>query len=267
MLKYISHLKKILLDQKYILIILTLFCFLFEWLFAWVFFEAGISEIVISLLEMLPPAFTAFLGIQAGTSQFAAQMLAFGYTHPIILISLAFLQISISARYITGEIELKTFDILLTKPIKRFIIPLSVFTFLAISLCLQFTAMLLGTIAGNFYFDLHINIIDYGKAAIVGFVFFLSMGSLSMAISTFQVEKGKTLSKTIGFIVFLYFFDTIIKLSTSLEHFSSYSYFQLYQPGKIVLNEISAGNCILISLSITTVFFIISVIQFNRRDL
>jgi len=267
MLKYISHLKKILLDQRYILLILILFCFLFEWLFAWVFFEAGISEILVSFLKRLPPAFTAFLGIQAGTSQFATQMLAFGYTHPIILISLAFLQISISARYITGEIELKTFDVLLTKPIKRFIIPLSVFTFLAISLGLQLTAMFLGTIAGNFYFDLHINIVDYWKAALVGFAFFLSMGSIAMAISTFQIEKGKALSKAIGFIVFLYFFDTIIKLSKSLEKFSSFSYFQLYQPGKIVLNEINTWNCILISLSITTVFFIISVIQFNRRDL
>lgn len=267
MLKYFSHLKKILLDQKYNLIILTLFCFMFELLFAWVFFESKISEVVVSFMKMLPPAFAAFIGIQGGTPQFATQMLAFGYTHPIIIISLAFLQISIPARYIAGEIELKTFDILLTKPVKRFIIPLSVFSFLMISLGLQFAAMFLGTIAGDFYFDLQINIADYGKAAFVGFVFFLSMGSAGIAISTFQIEKGKALSKTIGLIVFLYFFDTIIKLSKSLENLSSYSYFQLYQPGKIVQNQADPGICILISLFIIGVFFIIGIIQFNRRDL
>ena len=130
-----------------------------------------------------------------------------------------------------------------------------------------FAAMFLGTIAGDFYFDLQINIADYGKAAFVGFVFFLSMGSAGIAISTFQIEKGKALSKTIGLIVFLYFFDTIIKLSKSLENLSSYSYFQLYQPGKIVQNQADPGICILISLFIIGVFFIIGIIQFNRRDL
>jgi len=160
---------------------------LFEWLFAWVFFESGVSEAVASFVQRLPPRFTAFIGIKGGTSQFATQMLAFGYAHPVIIISLAFMQISIPARYIAGEIEFKTFDILLTKPIKRFIIPLS---------------------------------------------------------------------KAIGLFVFLYFFDTIIKLSKSLENFSSYSYFQLYQPGKIVQNQADATSCILISLSITALFFI-----------
>ncbi len=265
--KYYSHLRKIISDQKYNLIILTLFCFLFEYLFAWIFFESGVSEIVASFIQRLPPAFKTFIGVQGGTAQFATQMLAFGYTHPIIIISLAFLQVSIPARYITGEIELKTFDILLTKPIKRFIIPLSVFTFLIIALGFQFSAILLGTMAGNIYFDLQINIIAYSKAAFAGFIFFLSMGSAAIAISSFQIEKGKALSKTIGLIVALYFFDTIIKLSKSLDHLYPYSYFQLYQPGKLIQNQADETVCILISLVITLLFLIVAILQFNKRDL
>ncbi|MBU1342800.1 MAG: ABC transporter permease [Proteobacteria bacterium] len=267
MLNYYMHLKKTMLDQKYILILLTVFCFLFEYLFAWVFFESEISPIVAAFMQRLPPAFLAFLGVQGGTSQFATQLLAFGYMHPVIIISLAFLQVSIPARYIAGEIELKTFDLLLTKPIKRFVIPFSVFSFLIISLGLQFAAMFLGTLAGGVYFDLQINSVDYGKAAFVGFIFFLSMGSIALAISVFQNEKGKALSKAIGVLVVLYFFDTIIKLSKSLENLSTYSYFQLYQPGKLVLNQADAKNCILISVVIIAVFLSVTVIQFNRRDL
>lgn len=265
--KFYFHLKKILLDQKYNILILTLFCFLFEYVFAWVFFESEISKIVISFIKSFPPGLMAFLGMQGGISQFAVQMLAFGYMHPIIIISLAFLQISIPARYIAGEIELKTFDILLTKPIKRFIIPLSIFTVLIISLGLQFTAMVLGTLAGNACFDLHINIVDYGKAAFAGFVFFLSMGSMAMAIASFQNEKGKVFSKAICLMVFLYFFDTIIKLSKSLEYLSSYSYFQLYQPGKLILHTADTAICILISVLIIVLFFTISLVRFNTRDL
>ncbi|WP_300464903.1 ABC transporter permease subunit [Desulfobacula sp.] len=222
---------------------------------------------MVSFIQRLPPAFTTFIGVQGGTAQFATQMLAFGYTHPIIIISLAFLQVSIPARYITGEIELKTFDILLTKPLKRFIIPSSIFTFLIIALGLQFIAIFLGTIAGDLYFDLQINIADYGKAVFVGFVFFLSMGSMAMAICTFQIEKGKALSKTIGLIVALYFFDTIIKLSKSLDHLYAYSYFQLYQPGKLVQNQVDASLCVLISLVLTGLFLMVAILQFNKRDL
>jgi ABC-type sugar transport system ATPase subunit len=116
-------------------------------------------------------------------------------------------------------------------------------------------------------FDLQINIADYGKAAFVGFVFFLSMGSMAIAICSFQIEKGKALGKTIGLIVALYFFDTIIKLSKSLDYLYSYSYFQLYQPGKLVQNQSDAGVCVLISLVLTGLFLMVGILQFNKRDL
>jgi len=267
MRNYFFHLKKIFQDQKYNLLILILFCFVFEVLFAWVFFESEISKVVAYFIQKLPPGLSSFIGVQGGISQFPTQMLAFGYAHPVILISLSFMQISIPARYIAGEVELKTFDILLTKPFKRFIIPVSVFSFLIISSGLQLFAMFLGTITGDFYFDLQINIADYGKAALVGFVFFLSMGTAATAISTFQNEKGKALSKAITLFVFLYFFDTIIKLSKSLGHLSSYSYFQLYQPGKIVQSQVSATSCILVLLFSIVLSFAIAILQFNRRDL
>lgn len=264
---YASHLKKIISDQKTGLMILTGFCFVFEYLFAWLFFESGISEAVASFIMRLPPAFTAFLGLQNDTVGFATQMLAFGYTHPVILISLAFLQLSVPARYIAGEIELKTFDILLTKPIKRHVILMSILTYLVIALVLQTTAMLLGTVAGNLYFDLQIRVAEYAKAVLVGFFFFLSMGLTAVAISAFQKEKGAALSKAVGLVVFLYFFDTVIRLSSSLTYLLPYSYFQLYQPGKLVFGQSGAGGCILVSFLIGLVSFTVGIFQFNRRDL
>ncbi|MBA3010758.1 MAG: ABC transporter permease [Proteobacteria bacterium] len=264
---YLSHLKKIFQDQKIALTILVLFCFLFEWAFAWVFFESDIKKNLVSLIRMLPPGVSAFMGVQGGISQFAVQMLAFGYVHPIILISLSFLQISIPARYISGEVELKTFDLLLTKPVKRVIIPLSIFTFLVICLALEFAAMLMGTLAGDIGFDLKVDMLEYAGVAAVGFFFFLSMGAAATAISSFASEKGKSVAMAMGLFVCLYFFDTIVRLSKSLQFLEPYSYFHLYQPGKLILGEVGAGTCILISLGITAVFFCVSLVQFNRRDL
>ena len=262
-----NYIKKLFYDQKKIILGLGFFCFLFQIFFAWFYFEAQIGELVISFLNMLPPSFRTLIGIDFGSPQFISQLLAFGYTHPMMLICLMFLPLSIPARYITGEIELRTFDILLTKPIKRETIPIAIFVFLLIILLFHVFSMFLGTVVGFILWDLAINLADYAIASLTGLFFFLSIGTLSIAISTYQAERGKALSKTISIVVFLYFFDTIVKLSKTLEFLIPYSYFQLYQPGKIVTGEYSP----LLSISISLIFIIglllIAIRKFKKRDL
>ncbi|MFC2088110.1 ABC transporter permease subunit [Calditrichota bacterium] len=263
----INYIKKLFYDQKKIILGLGFFCFLFQIFFAWIFFEAQIGEIVLSFFNMLPPAFRTLLGVDFGSPQFISQLLAFGYTHPIMLICLMFLPLSIPARYIAGEIELRTFDILLTKPIKRELIPVAVFLFLYLILLFHLFSMFLGTVAGSYLWDMSINIVDYGIVSLIGLFFFLSLGTLSIAYSSYQVERGKALAKTISIVVFLYFFDTIVKLSKTLEFLIPYSYFQLYQPGKMVTSEYSP----LLSISISLIFIIgllsIAIRKFKKRDL
>jgi len=263
----INYLKKLFYDQKKIILGLGFYCFIFQIFFAWIFFEAQIGEIVISFFNMLPPVFRTLLGVDMGSPQFISQMLAFGYTHPMMLICLILLPLSIPARYITGEIELRTFDILLTKSVKRELIPIAIFLFLSGVLFFHMLFMLLGTVVGSYLWDLSINLLDYGIVSLTGLFFFLSIGTLSIAYSSFQIERGKALAKTISIVVFLYFFDTIVKLSKTLEPLIPYSYFQLYQPGKIVTGEYSP----LLSISISLIFIIglllIGIRKFKKRDL
>jgi ABC-type transport system involved in multi-copper enzyme maturation permease subunit len=263
----INYLKKLFYDQKKIILGLGFFCFLFQIFFAWIFFEAQIGEIVLSFFNMLPPAFRTLLGVDFGSPQFISQLLAFGYTHPIMLICLMFLPLSIPARYIAGEIELRTFDILLTKPIKRQKIPIAIFSFLFVILLFHLLSMFLGTVAGSYLWKLSINVLDYGLVSLTGLFFFLSLGTLSIAYSSFQAERGKALAKTISIVVFLYFFDTIVKLSKTLEFLIPYSYFQLYQPGKIVTGEYNPLLSITISLVFIICLLLIGVKKIKKRDL
>jgi ABC-type transport system involved in multi-copper enzyme maturation permease subunit len=177
------------------------------------------------------------------------------------------LPLSIPARYIAGEVELRTFDVLLTRPLKRKTIPIALFIFLFCVSFFHLLCMFLGTLAGNYLWDLSINILDYGVIALTGLFFFLSISTLSLAYSSFQVERGKALAKTISIVVFLYFFDTIVKLSKTLEPLISYSYFQLYQPGKIITGEHNPLLSILISLIFIVGLLLIGVRRFKKRDL
>jgi ABC-type transport system involved in multi-copper enzyme maturation permease subunit len=266
MIKY-TYLKKIWHDQKYILFGLTIFSFLFEFAFAWLLFEADFESLFESVAHMLPPFLMNFMGVTVGGGYYGAQMLAFGYSHPLILISLSLIPIGIPARYIAGEVENKTMDLLMARSIHRSIIPTHLFLFLVFALAIQVTALLAGTYLGYMVFSLEIDIVGYIKVAVLTYLFFLSIGSISLAISTFQIERGKVIAKSVSLFVFLYFYDTIIRLNLSLEHLTAYSYFNLFQPGKLLKGELDFGNGIIILSVIIPFFLCLAFLRFNKRDL
>ncbi len=265
-IKY-SYLKKIWHDQKFILLGLTVFSFLFEFAFAWLLFEADFKSFFESVAHMLPPSLMNFIGVTVGGGYYGSQILAFGYSHPLILISLFLIPIGIPARYISGEIEHKTMDLLMARSIHRNVIPTHLFLYLAFALSVQVTALLAGTYAGYLIFSLEIDIQGYMKVAAITYLFFLSVGSISLAISTFQSERGKAIAKSVSLFVFLYFYDTIIRLNQSLEHLTAYSYFNLFQPGKLLKGQVDFAGGIFILGIIIPVFLYLAVLRFNKRDL
>lgn len=266
LIKY-TYLKKIWHDQKFILLGLTIFSFLFEFAFAWLLFEADFKSLFESVAHMLPPSLMNFLGVTVGGGFYGSQMLAFGYSHPLILISLSLIPIGIPARYIAGEIENKTMDLLMSRSIHRSIIPTHLFLYLVFALAVQVAALLAGTHLGYLVFSLEIDMQGYIKVAIMTYLFFLSMGSISLAINTFQHERGKAITKSVSLFVLLYFYDTIIRLNQSLEYLTAYSYFNLFQPGKLLKGQLDFNNGIII-LSIIILFFLFtSILRYNNRDL
>lgn len=261
------YLKKIGHDQRYVLFLLIFFCGLFEYLYAWVFFKSPISGFIESYFKFLPAEITSFLGVQAGSAFYQTQMIAFGYAHPLILISLSFLPISLPARYISGEIESKNFDIFFSKPVHRLVIPTHLFMFVMAATALQVLAIILGTLVANIQFSLGLDISVYTRITGLAFFFYLSMTAMALAIASFQNERGKALSRIIGIVVFLYFYDTITRVNDSLKNLQAFSYFRLYQPSEIIMNKTSVSQDIGICIILTIILLAISILQFNRRDL
>jgi ABC-type transport system involved in multi-copper enzyme maturation permease subunit len=175
--------------------------------------------------------------------------------------------IGIPARYISGEVEHKTMDLLMARSIHRSVIPTHLFFYLAFSIAVQVIALLAGTYTGYLIFSLEIDMQGYIKVAAITYLFFLSVGSISLAISTFQNEKGKAIAKSVSLFVFLYFYDTIIRLNQSLEHLTTYSYFNLFQPGKLLKGQVEFNSGIMFLGVIILISLIIAIHYFNKRDL
>jgi ABC-type transport system involved in multi-copper enzyme maturation permease subunit len=263
----IPYLKKLWDDQKFVLLWLGLFAFAFQFSFAWLLFEVDFHAIFESVAIKLPQSLMNFIGVTAGSQIYGSQLLAFGYSHPLILISLSLLPIGLPARYIAGEVEHKTMDLLMARSIHRSVIPTHLYIFLIFAMAVQAACLFTGTVAGYFLFDLQIELFGYLRVTFLNFLFFLSMGAAAMAITVFQNERGKAIARTVSLFVIFYFFDTIIRLNQSLEYLTAYSYFNLYQPGKLLQGQLNLGSSSLILLTIILVFLFVSIWRFNRRDL
>jgi ABC-type transport system involved in multi-copper enzyme maturation permease subunit len=262
-----TYLKKIWHDQKFILLGLTIFSFNFEFAFAWLLFEADFKSVFESVVHMLPPSLMNFIGVTVGGDFYGSQLLAFGYSHPLILISLSLIPMGIPARYIAGEIENKTMDLLMARSLHRSIIPTHLFLFLVFALAIQVVALLAGTYVGYLVFSLEIDLSGYLKVAVLTFLFFLCVGSVSLTISTYQFERGKAIAKAVSIFVLLYFYDTIIRLNQSIEFLTQYSFFNLFQPGKLLKGQLDFLTSVIILLFLIPIFLVISILRFNKRDL
>ena len=262
-----GYLKKLFHDQKYVLLVLFVFCLLFEYAWVWILFKSDIGSFVDNYASFLPQSITNMIGFQTGSGMLSSQMMSFGYAHPLIMISLAFLPISLPARYISGEIENRTFDIILTKPVSRWVIPTQLFFFIIVSLAIVMMGLYLGTWIGSIVFDIDLSLSTYFKISLTGYFFYLNMGAIALAVACWNYEKGKALARMISVIVVLYFFDVIIRMLPEWDYLTAYSYFQLYQPTQLTLGNAGYLSSSLISICILIVFFVISLIQFNRRDL
>jgi len=261
------YLKKILHDQRWVLIFLLLGAVSFEFFYAWIIDATGMLKFVETYLKLLPPAMQNLFNMQPGTAMFSTQILVFGFAHPFIMIILSFLPVSMASRYLAGEVENHTFDIFLTKAIRRNLIPGNLFIFLLIALFFQVCAMLAGMWIAYLYFNLEINFSDYVYVALTAYAFYVSMAAGAIAISSFFSERGKSLAVIIGTLITFYFFDSIIRLNESLSFLRQFSYFQLYQPTELIRGLKSVSHSILISSLISVICLLISLLNFRRRDI
>ena len=92
------YLKKIIHDQKHVIIFLLLGTVSFEFFYAWIVNETGMLQFAQSYMKVLPPAIRNLLNFQPGTAVFSTQVMAFGFAHPFMMIMLSFLPVSMASR-------------------------------------------------------------------------------------------------------------------------------------------------------------------------
>ena len=249
------------------------FSFIFVGLFQYLIIDLLVSlnfvSIVTNLIKQLPPQIQKFIS-EGFFAQFSLQgAMAFGYTHPLVLIVLSMVAIQIPAKRISGEIESGAMEIFAALPVKRTELALNLILFSTIALFVIAMATIAGSVIGfMIYPDSRVvSLSKFVFTAVNLWALMVCISSFSMMISSWFNEGGKTAMVSASIIILFYFLDYFVKLSDSLQFLKPFILFSYYNAVKTITESNGVILNIFILLILSLVFYTIGVIRFKKRDI
>lgn len=231
--------------------------------------ETDMLNIAKIFFSRFPPQIQQFLGEEL-LAQFSINgAVAFGYNHPIVLIFLAVIAITLPARHIAGEIEGGSLELLLSLPIKRFRLAFSLWVLSVFSLLVLIMGGWLGTLIGLMIYpqisDLPLSVIFWIGLNL--WLLMLTINAYTFLFASFSREAGKVTQRAAGLTLFFYFLGYTVKLWDKASFLKPVTIFTYYQPQALAMNpNLWVKNCLILAVLIA-ILMIISFIQINRRDI
>ncbi|MBN1801079.1 MAG: ABC transporter permease subunit [Candidatus Lokiarchaeota archaeon] len=174
---------------------------------------------------------------------------------------------------IPKEIENKTIDIVLSKPIKRWHFIAGkylhhIIVALIITIAVAFGA-LVGMISIKANFDLEINVAEIFTGILWMFFFLLAIVSTGFFFSTFLNTK-LSLAVSFGGMILFYIIGTMVGMfPEAIQDIKYMSFFYYFNPADLLINHDSSfvGFYIFVLFAYSIVLTIIATIIFNKRDI
>lgn len=95
----------------------------------------------------------------------------------------------------------------------------------------------------------------------------ISIFFICMFFSTFTNKTKKMLGFSLGFVLLSYVLNTLSSLSENTEFLKCFSVFTLSDIRNVIINRSINVNMIAISLIISVIFFTLTVIRYNKKEL
>jgi ABC-type transport system involved in multi-copper enzyme maturation permease subunit len=177
--------------------------------------------------------------------------------------------ILIPAHHISGEAESGTLELLLSYPIRRTRLLLSLW------LCSSFLLLLIvsGTWAGsliaislfhNLTPKLLIRMLQIGTNL---WLFSIFVATFTLLLSTFGKEGSRTGIISAGVTLVCYFLHYLSKLWDAIAFLKPFNMFTYYQPQMLMFGHESFSVHVIVLVTLTGVCLALSILQFGRRDI
>ena len=252
---------------------LILFCMaiaaLVQFLVIWLFSTMDYAPAIRMILEQLPPQMRMIINEEFISSLSVEGSAAFGLNHPAVLALCALAAVIIPARHIAGEIESGTMELMLSYPIRRSRLFLSLAGSIAVILLMISAAALAGSTAGLICFHTLTPELFFRLVTIVinQWALFLLVAGYTLALSAYSREGGRAGTWSAGITLVFYVMHFLAKLSDSLGFLRPVNIFNYYQPQKLMFSE---GNFIPDTILLTAaalLFMSAGLRRFMSRDI
>lgn len=257
--------KKILKDHWLGLSLITATLFLYSWFvvsFYPNFEKIGMQELV----EKYPKALMAFFGgTDINLSTFEG-FLNMEYLSFMWVIIVAGYLIAFVTSEISKEIERGTIELLLSLPISR--LRIIFIKWLNMALIATFLSLVttLPIIWLSKVYDVTISSKSLYMVTVLGFLFFLSIGSFTFAIAVLFNDRSKAVFIPIAILLFGYVWDSIGKLIDKINDYRFISVFYYFDTARALAQKEIGINSLVFFGGIIIVSSVFAFIWFSRRD-
>lgn len=248
---------KLLRDVRLYLAVLLLLLFAFQLLWAKVTHRL-VGEVIAQLNGVVNIAFLrsilfeesgkllqTLMGGESISIERAADMMSVSYVHPITQIILCIWAVGRAASALSGELDRGTMELLLAQPIRRSQIILAHFLVDVCTIPLLAAAMVLGTytgvqlfgLAGNENAALNIDPARFLPATLPVMALVFSVSGLTMVVSAFGRQRGKTLGVAVLMVLLMFLVNVIGQLWPPLAPLRPATVFYYYQPQPLILKD------------------------------
>jgi ABC-type transport system involved in multi-copper enzyme maturation permease subunit len=194
---------------------------------------------------------------------------AFGYNHPMVLVTLMLVAILLPARHVAGEIEDGTLELLFSLPVRRLSVAATLWGASGLALLVLVLGCGLGSSVAMLLYP-EARVVPAGALLRLGlnlWVLAFAISSLTLLLSAHTREGGKASLRAAGLTLLFYFAALTARLWTAAAFLGPFSPFHYYRPQDIIRATAPWARdvAVLALLALATGTF--AVYRITRRDI
>ena len=262
--------RKTLRDAMPLLVLLVPAAILFE--IALVFMVSAYADQITDVWRSLSFArelIGAMVGDDLLESTTPTGLMSIGMAHPILYALCWILLLTNCTRVTVGEIDRGTADLLLTLPVSRSTLYISVSAVWLLCAALISAAPWCGIWLGSRLAALEepIRLAPMGLVAVNLVVLNVAIGALAMMVSSFLSRRGLAVGIALGLVLVSFLLGFLAQAWPAAEGFGFLGLLHYYQPLPIVRSGVIPAHALLVLGAVAVVSWTVGLWQFRRRDI
>ncbi len=194
---------------------------------------------------------------------------AFGFSHPVMMVIVAINSVAVPTRHLSGEIEEGSMEIVMSHPVDRTHLMLALWSTGALMNLAIVCGALAGSLAGLTFYRVASPALVWKLLKIASNLWVLSILIETVALMASSLAaKGQRPSLWVAVTVLAFYVLNFLRALWDVLNFTvPVNIFSYYQPQKLMFDEASWGRDVGVLAAIALTCLAVSIAWFRRRDI